>query len=57
MAKISIDLFPILKQWKAVIPPGSLGDYLVILADHLYGGRQFSARAPYGFEKEIEEDI
>jgi hypothetical protein len=57
MAKASIDLFPILKQWKAVISPGSLGDHLAILAEHLYGSRQFSAEDPYGFEREIKEGI
>jgi len=54
-AQISIDPFPILKQWKAVISPGSLWDNLAILAEHLYGSRQFSAESPYNFEREIKE--
>ena len=57
MAKASIDLFPILKQWKAVISPGSLGDHLVILAEHLYGSQQFSAETHYRVEREIKEGI
>ena len=56
-AKASIDLFPILKQWKATISPGSFGDHLVILAGHLYGFRQFPAEDPYDFEREIKEGI
>jgi hypothetical protein len=57
MAKVSIDLFPILKQWKADISPVSLWDNLAILAEPLYGSRQFSAEDPYGFEREIKEGI
>lgn len=57
MAKISIDPFPILKQWKAVISPMSLWDNLAIPAEHLYGSRQFSAEPPYNFERVIKEGI
>lgn len=57
MAKISIDPFPILKQWKAVISLVSLWDNLAIPAGHLYGSWQFSAEPPYNFEREIKEGI
>jgi|GEM_PF-4342408 len=57
MAKASIDPFPILKQWKAVISPGSLGDCLAISAEHLYRLRQFFVEDPYDFEREIKEGI
>ena len=57
MAKTSIDSFPILKQWKAVISPGSLGDRRTISAEHLYGPRQFSVEVSYNFEREIKEGI
>ncbi len=57
MAQTSIDPFPILKQWKAVISPGSLWDHLVILAEHLYGFWQFPAETHYRVEREIKEGI
>lgn len=57
MAKASIDLFPILKQWKAVISPVYPLDTLAILAEHLYGFWQVPAEAHYHFEREIKEGI
>ena len=57
MAKSIIDKFPILKQWKAVISPGSLRDHLTISAEHLYGSRQIPVEIPYNFEREIKEGI
>ena len=58
MAKMSIDLFPFLKQQKADVLPvyASIGT-LAISADYLYGFWRIIVRAHTNFKREIKEDI